>query len=58
MAGAWDNRKHLFDASSELARAGLTVRYGELPRARHGEYGPNAMQAMHAGLEWLFNNVP
>lgn len=58
MAGAWDNRKHLFDATSELARAGLTVRYGELPRARHGEYGPNAMQAMHAGLEWLFNNVP
>lgn len=58
MAGAWDKRLHLYEASQELSRAGLTTHYAELPRARHGEYGPFALQAMHEGLDWLFRTLP
>ena len=30
------------------------VRYLELPKARHGEYGPEGPRVMAEGLAWLF----
>lgn len=57
IGGTLDNHKHLYEASVELRSAGLTVLYGELPSARHGDYGPEALQAMGHGLDWLFKNV-
>ncbi len=58
MAGALDARQHLIDGSNDLAKAGRTVRYAELPGARHGEYGPDAVRAMTEGLVWLFKDLP
>lgn len=58
MAGSLDARRHLVEGSQDLARAGLTVRYLELPSARHGEYGPQAYEVMTEGLVWLFKDLP
>ncbi|MBM4373630.1 MAG: hypothetical protein FJ095_00985 [Deltaproteobacteria bacterium] len=58
VGGALDERRHLVEGRDELARAGLTVRYLELPKARHGEYGPEGHAAMTDALVWLFKNLP
>jgi len=58
MAGSLDARQHLIEGSQDLAKAGLTVRYAELPGARHGEYGPEATRVMTESLVWLFKNLP
>jgi predicted esterase len=55
MAGGWDAREHIHKASLALARAGRDALYLELPKARHGEYGPDAERVMGRGLDWLFN---
>jgi predicted esterase len=54
MAGGWDARSHIYDGHEALKKAGKTVRYLELPKARHGEYGPEAPSTMADGLDWLF----
>jgi predicted esterase len=54
MAGGWDVRSHIRAAHLELERAGRTVRYLELPKAKHGEYGPRAQPVMTRALSWLF----
>lgn len=58
IGGAWDERRHLVEGRDELARAGLTVQYLELPKARHGEYGPEGLRAMTDALVWLFKDLP
>jgi predicted esterase len=54
VAGGYDARQHIFEAQRKLAARGHTARYLELPKARHGEYGPRALEVMADGLEWLF----
>lgn len=58
MAGARDAKRHIADAARKLEQAGKRVRYAELPGARHGEYGPEAMRVMATELAWLFKKVP
>jgi predicted esterase len=54
VAGGWDARTHLWEGHNALKKAGKTVLYKELPKARHGEYGPAAQETMAAALDWLF----
>lgn len=58
MAGAWDARRHIRAGRAELERARKSVRYLELPKARHGEYGPKALEVMDQGLGWLLAPPP
>ncbi|MFO0551792.1 MAG: hypothetical protein U0271_25625 [Polyangiaceae bacterium] len=53
MVGERDVREPLEDAAKRLAKRGRKVRYLELPKARHGEYGPLAEPTMREGLTWL-----
>ncbi len=58
MGGAWDARKHIKEGFDKLKtlqkRVGAgEVRYMEFPKARHGEYGPEANEVMAEALEWL-----
>jgi predicted esterase len=55
VAGERDARKHIREGRDALAKAGKLVRYLELPEARHGEYGPKALEVMGAGMRWLFD---
>ncbi len=53
MAGGRDARSHIRSGHRKLLRAGLNSRYLELPGARHGQYGPQALTVMHEGLQWV-----
>ncbi len=53
VVGAWDIREHLRETADKLARRHIHVRYVELPRARHGQYGPEADRVMGDVLTWL-----
>ncbi|MEM1031828.1 MAG: hypothetical protein AAGN82_15875 [Myxococcota bacterium] len=59
MAGGWDVRRHIRDGYDELrhlqrGQGRGETRYLELPRARHGSYGPEGRAVMAEGLDWLF----
>ncbi|MEZ4440563.1 MAG: alpha/beta fold hydrolase [Polyangiaceae bacterium] len=54
MGGAWDVRDPLYEARDALLKTRRPVRYLELPKARHGEYGPEGPRVMAEGLAWLF----
>ncbi len=58
MAGERDARQHIRDGRDHLVRAGKRVHYLELPKARHGQYGPDAKATMGRGLDWLFKKLP
>ncbi len=58
MAGERDARQHIRDGRDQLTRAGKRVQYLELPKARHGQYGPDAEAIMGQGLDWLFKDLP
>jgi predicted esterase len=53
VAGGWDVRKHIKGGLEKLKRAKIDARYLELPKARHGEYGPEALRVMGDGVAWL-----
>ncbi len=53
LAGARDRREHLREAADAMAKAGLPVTFMLLPRAAHGDYGPEGERVMDAALEWL-----
>lgn len=55
MAGDLDARDHLREAQKKLEKRGTTARYIELPGARHGEYGSDAVATMSTALTWLTN---
>jgi predicted esterase len=52
VAGAWDARKHIFEGYEAVKRR-TAARYFELPKARHGQYGPAAPTVMDRALRWL-----
>jgi predicted esterase len=54
IAGEKDAKRHIRKGYDKLRRAGRTVKYLELPGARHGEYGPDAQRVMAQGLDWLY----
>ena len=54
IAGGWDARSHIHDGYKTLKKNRKTVRYVELPKARHGQYGPKALETMTDALGWLF----
>lgn len=56
VAGAKDLKTHLQDSAAKAAKAGVHARYFELPGARHGEYGPDAVRVMGAALSWVFGD--
>lgn len=59
MAGGWDARTHIYDGYQSIRRTKKdAVRYLELPKARHGEYGPKAKETMADALAWLFAPLP
>ena len=53
VAGEKDARTHLYDAAAKAAKAGVRARYFELPGARHGEYGPEAVRVMGEVFTWV-----
>lgn len=53
MAGGWDARSHIQESFHKLQRKRHPARYLELPRARHGQYGPDAAQVMNEAFSWL-----
>ncbi|MSP24724.1 MAG: hypothetical protein EXR75_06075 [Myxococcales bacterium] len=53
MAGELDARHHIKLGRDALVTAKKRVHYLELPQARHGEYGPDALAVMGKGLDWL-----
>ncbi len=53
MAGQLDVRKPLMDAASDLTKAGRHARFIMIPHARHGEYGPEAIETMQEALSWV-----
>jgi predicted esterase len=54
VAGEKDAKTHLVESADKAARAGVRARYFELPGARHGEYGPEAVRRMGEALAWVF----
>ncbi len=59
MAGGWDARTHIYQGYQTIRRHKKdAVRYLELPKARHGEYGPKAEETMADALAWLFATPP
>lgn len=54
VAGEKDLKTHLQDSATKAAKAGVRARYFELPGARHGEYGPEAVPVMGEVLSWVF----
>lgn len=55
VAGAWDIRSHLQEGAAKLVRRGIRAEYAELPRARHGQYGPDAERVLGDVLDWLYS---
>jgi pimeloyl-ACP methyl ester carboxylesterase len=53
VAGENDLKAHLQDSAAKAAKAGVRARYFELPGARHGEYGPDAVKVMGDALGWV-----
>jgi predicted esterase len=53
VAGAKDARTHLEGSAAKAAKAGVRARYFELPGARHGEYGPDAVRVMGEVFTWV-----
>ena len=53
VGGQRDLTAHLKDAADKAAKAGVHARYFELPGARHGEYGPDAVKVMGEALSWV-----
>jgi len=58
MAGGWDAKKHIFEGFQSLQRRHATAKYLELPKARHGQYGPRASEVMTEAFRWLFAAEP
>lgn len=54
VGGQKDLTSHLKDAASKAISAGVRARYFELPGARHGDYGPDAVKVMGEVLLWVF----
>lgn len=54
VGGQRDLTAHLKDAADKAVKAGVHARYFELPGARHGEYGPDAVKVMGEALSWVF----
>jgi predicted esterase len=54
VAGENDLKTHLSGSAAKAAKAGVRARYFELPGARHGEYGPDAVKVMGDALAWVF----
>lgn len=55
MAGQLDVRKPLSDAADDLVKAGRHARFIMIPHARHGEYGPEAIETMEEALSWVLD---
>jgi predicted esterase len=55
LAGAWDARVHIREGFEEMRLAKIDARYVELPKARHGEYGPQALEVMDDAISWLLD---
>lgn len=53
MAGGWDARSHIQKAFRTLQRRSHPSKYLELPKARHGQYGPEAARVMDEAFAWL-----
>ena len=53
VAGELDVREPLAKGADELLLRGVPARYVELPGARHGEFGPEAVPRLEAALAWL-----
>jgi predicted esterase len=57
MAGSHDAARPLVKrAAPKLEQAGITVELRLLPKARHGEYGPEALRVMGEALGWLLQS--
>ncbi len=54
VGGGRDLKTHLQESAVKAAKAGVRARYFELPGARHGEYGAEAVKVMGAALSWVF----
>jgi predicted esterase len=55
VAGELDVREPLAKGAEELLQRGVPTRYVELPGARHGEFGPDAVPRLEAALAWLLD---
>lgn len=53
MAGEWDARSHIYSAFQALERRRHPSKYLELPKARHGQYGPDAARVMDEAFAWV-----
>lgn len=56
LAGEHDVQGPMREGAERLAKAGLTSRFFLLPRARHGQYGPESERVMGEALDWLFEH--
>ncbi|HHH31040.1 MAG TPA: hypothetical protein ENK57_22215 [Polyangiaceae bacterium] len=55
MAGGWDAKTHILKGFRDLERRQRAAKYLELPKARHGQYGPEAPRVMDEALGWLLD---
>lgn len=58
VAGEKDLKTHLSESAAKAQKAGVRAKYFELPGARHGEYGPEAVKVMGEALAWVFAPPP
>jgi hypothetical protein len=58
MVGERDDQKTMRDGTAALVRAGLPVRLFLLPKAGHGQYGPEGSRVMDEALSWAFATSP
>ena len=58
MSGAIEDSRELRRAADLLRAKGLAANFFVLPNAGHGDYGPDAEQAMSKTLEWVFGAAP
>jgi len=58
LAGQLDAQQPMREGAAALARVGVPARFMLLPRARHGQYGPEGERVLGEAFSWLFSASP
>lgn len=58
LGGELETTERMREGTADLQEAGKLARYFIIPKARHGEFGPEAERMMHDVLSWLVRVAP
>lgn len=58
LAGQHDTQQSMRDGAEALSKAGILARFFLLPKARHGQYGPEGNRVLSEAFSWMFAPRP